>query len=85
MTDIALPRPRPRVLRTLFALSLLGPLIKDAREGGDNSLMFFTINLVLVWVLSGFLWGIAGVLAIAYLLVPTAFAFMLGIMLFSGK
>lgn len=85
MTDTVLPAQRPFLLRALFTLSLFGPLVKDARHGGTNSLLFFMINLVLMWVLSGFIWGIAGVLAIAYALVPTAFALMLGIMLFSGK
>lgn len=85
MSDTALAQSRPFFLRALFTLSLFGPLIKDARDGGTNSLLFFMINLVLVWVLSGFFWGIAGVLAIAYLLVPVAFALMLGIMLFSGQ
>ncbi|NVJ71557.1 MAG: hypothetical protein HWE08_14450 [Alphaproteobacteria bacterium] len=85
MTDTAQIAPRPFWFKLLFALSVLGPLLKDANTGGDTSIFFFAVNLILVWALCGFMWGIAGVLAVAYILVPTVFSIILGIMLFSGK
>lgn len=79
----ALPK-RETLTRTLVTLSLVGPLWKEA-NADDEAFLFFLLNIILLWVIAGFVWGIAGVLAVAYALVPTVFALLLGIMLFSGR
>jgi|GEM_PF-1733867 len=85
MSDTVQYAPRPLWFKVLFALSLIGPLAKDAKMGGDTAVAFFALNIILLWVLAGFTFGIAGVLAGAYVLLPVVFAWILGIMLFSGQ
>jgi hypothetical protein len=69
--------------RMLYRVPLAGALIRDAGRS-DNAQAFFALNIILLWVLAGFFFGIAGVLAVAYMLVPAVFAAILGVMLFSG-
>ncbi|MFC4348094.1 hypothetical protein ACFO5Q_09585 [Kordiimonas lipolytica] len=84
MSDTVQTAPRPLWVKLLFAFSLIGPLLKDAKIGGDTAVAFFALNMVLLWVIAGFVFGMAGVLAGAYILVPLVFAWILGIMLFSS-
>jgi len=83
MTALSLAPKRPMWMTLLHRLPLLGALIKDASRN-DNAQFFFALNIILVWAIAGFSFGVAGILAVAYLLVPTVFIVLLGIMLFSG-
>ncbi|SDE68904.1 hypothetical protein [Kordiimonas lacus] len=85
MSDTVQIAPRPFWAKLLFALSVIGPLLKDVKMGGDTAVVFFALNMIMLWVLAGFTFGIAGVLAGAYVLVPLVFAWLLGVMLFSGQ
>lgn len=84
MTTLTLAPKRPIWMTLLHRIPLIGTLIKDAGRD-DNAQFFFALNIILIWASAGFTFGIAGILAIAYLLVPTVFITLLGIMLFSGR
>ncbi len=68
------------LLNTLFALPLIGWMLRDLHSGRDSAMAFFGTNIIMLWSLAGFLWGITGVLAGAYILLPLYALILLTIM-----
>jgi hypothetical protein len=83
MTDTLAPRPT-FAARILFALPLVGSLIKDAGKS-DEALIFALLNAAMLWIGAGFVWGLEGVLAVALVLAPTALFTLVLMMLSGGK
>ena len=70
--------------RFLFATPIAGALFKDAGKS-DNALIFALLNVAMLWALSGFIWGLEGVLAVALALTALALASLVVMMLSGGK
>lgn len=83
MTDTTI-RPPSAFTRLLLLVPLLGTLIRDAAKS-DEALIFAILNGVMLWVVAGFIWGIAGVLAVALVLAPTVLFTVCAMMLMGGK
>lgn len=83
MTDTTAPHPSLPA-RLLGSLPLLGALVRDAGKS-DEALIFALLNGIMLWVLAGFIWGIAGVLAVALVLAPTVLIGVCAMMLSGGK
>ena len=50
------------LLRVLFSIPLIGWLIRDAIRGTDESRAWFLVNIALLWIWSGVLFGYPGVI-----------------------
>ena len=83
MSDTVL-RPKPLVFRALGVIPLIGSLLRDAGKS-DEALIFALLNAAMLWVMAGFIWGIAGVLAVALCLVPIVLGTVITMMLSGGK
>lgn len=83
MTDTTIRQPSA-FTRLLLLVPLLGTLIRDAAKS-DEALIFAILNGVMLWVVAGFIWGIAGVLAVALVLAPTVLFTVCAMMLMGGK
>jgi len=68
------------LLTILFSLPLIGQMLRDLRSGRDSALGFFGANILMAWLFAGLMWGIPGMLAGAYVLLPCAAVCLLTIM-----
>ena len=66
-------------LRILYAIPVLGWLLRDAAEGGDKALIFFLLNLAMMWLLSALFFGYPGIIIPALIAVPVMFAILIWI------
>jgi len=80
---IAIARPS-LFKRMLFSLPLIGGMVKDAGRS-DEALIFAILNLIMLWAVAGFIWGLSGVLAVALILAPITLFTIAGMMLAGGK
>ena len=71
---------KQNLISILFTLPVLGWMLLDIHVGRDSALGFFGANILMLWILSGFLWGITGVLAGAYIILPLYALVLLTIM-----
>lgn len=78
--DKAVFRLKRVAIAALFALPIVGQMLKDLRDGRDSALGFFGANLLMAWLFAGLMWGIPGMLAGAYILLPCAGISLLTIM-----
>ena len=58
------------VFRLLARIPLLGIFVLDMLKS-DTAAIFFFANFIMLWVFSGFIWGMAGIFTVALALVPT--------------
>ena len=68
------------IFRILFNLPVIGWLLKDLHHGQDSAMGFFGANILMLWLIAGLTWGIAGALAGAYVLLPLYGIILLTIM-----
>lgn len=68
------------LLTTLFNMPIIGWLLKDLHHGRDSAMGFFGANILMLWLIAGLTWGIAGALAGAYVLLPLYGLILLTIM-----
>lgn len=64
----------------MFSLPIIGWILKDLHFGRDSAMGFFGANILMLWLLSSLIWGIAGALAGAYVLLPLYAVILLTIM-----
>jgi hypothetical protein len=83
MTDTTFQQPS-MIARFLRLIPLVGTLVRDASKS-DEALIFAILNGIMLWALAGFIWGIAGVLAVALVRAPTFLYTVCGMMLMGGK
>ena len=83
MTDTPLPQPS-LAARLLRFVPIVGTLVRDAAKS-DEALLFAALNFIMLWIISGFVWGIAGVLAIAIGLAATMLTTVCVMMVMGGK
>ncbi|MCP8897088.1 hypothetical protein KYK29_19340 [Shinella daejeonensis] len=60
---------RPLALRFLFAIPLLGWMLREAVEGGDTAKILFGVNCTLVWLLAIWIFGYPAIILPALFLV----------------
>lgn len=63
--------------RVVYAIPLLGWLIRDAAEGGETAFAFFLVNIALFWLLAALLFGFPGIIIPALVAVPTVFVILI--------
>lgn len=78
--DKAVFRLKRAAVVALFSFPIIGHMLKDLRGGRDSALGFFGANLLMAWLFAGLMWGIPGMLAGAYVLLPCAGISLLTIM-----
>jgi len=66
-------------LRVLYAIPVLGWLLRDAAEGSDDAPIFFLVNLAMMWLLSALFFGYPGIIIPALVAVPVVFAVLIWI------
>ena len=50
------------LLRMFYAIPLLGWMFRDAARGSDESRLWFMLNMVMLWILSGVAFGYPGII-----------------------
>lgn len=68
------------LLSTLFYIPIVGWMLRDLHLGRDSAVGFFGANILMLWLLAGFSWGITGALAGAYIILPLYALVLLTIM-----
>lgn len=64
------PQEFSTLTRFLMALPIVGRMVKRLNAPGSDAPLYFLLNLLLLWVLAGMIWGIVGVFAVALFLAP---------------
>ncbi len=70
---------RPLVLRLLFAIPLLGWMLREAAEGGGNAKALFAVNCVLIWILAIAVFGYPAIILPALFFVLVIFCLLITI------
>lgn len=68
------------LLKVLLNMPIIGQMMTDIRNGRDSALGYFGLNIAMLWLIAGFTWGLTGVLAGAYFLLPCYFVILLTMM-----
>ncbi len=50
------------LLRMIYAIPLLGWMLRDAVRGSDESRVWFMLNVVMLWILAGVCFGYPGII-----------------------
>ena len=63
------------LLRLFCAIPLFGWMLRDAVHGSDESRIWFMLNIVMLWIFSGVIFGLPGIvvpaIAAAFLTLTT--------------
>ena len=70
-----------KIFRFFYSIPVIGSFFKELSDPNSDATLYFLLNIILIWILAGFTWGIQGVFAIALCLVPTMFIVILCITL----
>ncbi|MEX0298024.1 MAG: hypothetical protein AB3N28_03070 [Kordiimonas sp.] len=68
------------LISIVFNIPIIGWMLRDLHLGRDSAMGFFGANILMLWLLAGFLWGITGALAGAYVILPLYALVLLTIM-----
>ena len=86
MSDIAL-KPENKLnigelfQKLFFLIPILGPMVREVKEGGEGMFIGFLINVAMLWIMAGIQWGLMGVVGGAYVLLPLYFVILFTLML----
>lgn len=75
MTPLA-ARP-PLWQRLIFAIPVLGWILKDVKNGQDANIWYHIITVISLWMISGLTFGIVGIAIPAVLMVPVIFTLLI--------
>ena len=67
------------LFRILFAVPLLGWLLRDALLGHDDAKIYFIVNCLVLWVLAIVLFGYPAAIIPALAAVPVVFVILIAI------
>lgn len=70
------PRERnrlPLIERLIYAIPILGWMLKDVVHGDSDNIWYFLATLFCLWVLSAMTWGYPGIIVPALIAVPLVF------------
>ena len=68
---------RPLVLRLLYAVPVLGWMLKEAVEGQAGAKTLFVVNCALIWILAIAIFGYPAIILPALTIVPTIFVVLI--------
>ncbi|MAS41865.1 hypothetical protein SAMN05444336_10254 [Albimonas donghaensis] len=69
------------MLNLIYRVPLIGWMIRDAMEGEEDAPVWFAVNLLMLWVLAGVIFGIQGVAMLALIATPIVFGLILTVTL----
>lgn len=67
----------PLIERLVYAIPLLGWMLKDVVHGDKDNIWYFLATLVMLWILSAMTFGYAGIIIPALVAVPVVFGALL--------
>ncbi|MCT8972551.1 hypothetical protein [Microbaculum marinisediminis] len=50
------------LLRMIYAIPLLGWMLRDAVQGTDESRVWFMLNMIMLWIFAGVIFGYPGII-----------------------
>ncbi|WP_436637942.1 hypothetical protein [Microbaculum sp. FT89] len=50
------------LLRMIYAIPLLGWMLRDAVQGTDESRVWFMLNMIMLWIFAGVVFGYPGII-----------------------
>lgn len=50
------------LLRMIYAIPLLGWMLRDAVQGTDESRVWFMLNMIMLWIFAGVMFGYPGII-----------------------
>lgn len=68
---------RPLLLRLLFAVPVIGWMLKETVGGSETAKTLFVINCMLIWVMAIVFFGYPAIILPALALVPTVFVLLI--------
>ncbi len=74
MSDIALKPTNINIgqffQKLFFMLPIIGPMVREVKEGGEGVFIIFLLNVAMLWIMAGIKWGLMGVVGGAYVMLP---------------
>lgn len=67
----------PRWLNILYAVPIIGWIVRDLLEGDDHQIWYFLAGAVSLWGIAILIWGLPGLLLPALAMVPVVFIILL--------
>ncbi len=65
------------VLKVVYAIPVIGWMLREAIEGPVTAKILFLVNLVMVWILAIIMFGYPAIILPALVLVPTMFTILI--------